>query len=185
MNMDKGINIVLKGCRRAIGMAYGILFWGFLGITLLLQPAFAGINIYQFDNAKEEQRFRGLIAELRCPKCQNQNLADSNAGLAKDLKDRTYQLVREGKTNKEIKSYLVDRYGDFIIYKPPFRLSTWLLWFGPLLVFLLVFGVFIRKHLQAPKKKPMEITLAEQQRLKNLIGNNEPGNSEASKHIDS
>lgn len=182
--MDKGINRVWKGSRRAINMAYGILFWGFLAIILLLQPAFAGIDIYQFDNVKEEQRFRDLIAELRCPKCQNQNLADSNAGLAKDLKDRTYQLVKEGKTNKEIKNYLVDRYGDFIIYKPPFRLSTWLLWIGPLLVLLLVFGVFIRKNLKTPKNQAMDISLAERQRLKNLLDSRESGNSETSRHID-
>ena len=182
--MNKGISRVWKGSRRAVSMAYGILFWGFLAIILLLQPAFAGIDIYQFDNVKEEQRFRDLIAELRCPKCQNQNLADSNAGLAKDLKDRTYQLVKEGKTNKEIKNYLVDRYGDFIIYKPPFRLSTWLLWIGPLLVLLLVFGVFIRKNLKTPKNQAMDISLAEQQRLKNLLDSRESGNSETSRHID-
>jgi len=135
------------------------------------QNAYAGIDIYQFDNAEEEKQFRNLVEELRCPKCQNQNLADSNAGLAKDLKDRTYQLVKEGKSNKEIKAYLVERYGDFIIYRPPFRFSTALLWLGPLLVFLLVFGILIRKRLQTADIQTGEMSTKERERLSNLLEN--------------
>ena len=133
------------------------------------QSVIAGIDIYQFDNAEEEKQFRNLVQELRCPKCQNQNLADSNAGLAKDLKDRTYQLVKEGKSNKEIKAYLVERYGDFIIYRPPFRFSTALLWLGPLLIFLLVFGIFIRVRLQASDNQAGEISTNERERLNRLL----------------
>ena len=137
------------------------------------QGAYAGIDIYQFDNTEEEKQFRNLVEELRCPKCQNQNLADSNAGLAKDLKDRTYQLVKEGKSDKEIKAYLVERYGDFIIYRPPFRFSTALLWLGPLLIFLLVFGIFIRKRLQAPDSKAEEISSKERERINRLLEDQE------------
>ena len=152
-----------------IPMFFALLFavlWG-------AQGAHAGIDIYQFDDAENEKQFRNLVAELRCPKCQNQNLADSNAGLAKDLKDRTYQLVKEGKSDKEIKAYLVERYGDFIIYRPPFRFSTALLWLGPLLIFLLVFGIFIRKRLQAPDSKAEEISSKERERINRLLEDQE------------
>ena len=135
------------------------------------QNAYAGIDIYQFGNAEKEKQFRNLVEELRCPKCQNQNLADSNAGLAKDLKDRTYQLVKEGKSDKEIKAYLVERYGDFIIYRPPFRFSTALLWLGPVFVFLLVFGILIRKRLQKTGIQTGEMSTKERERLSNLLEN--------------
>ncbi len=153
-------------------------------LVLLLQPAFAGIDIYQFENRQEEQRFRKLIAELRCPKCQNQNLADSNAGLAKDLKDRTYQLLKQGKSNQEIKTYLVDRYGDFIIYQPPFRVSTWLLWLGPLLVFMVVLGIFLVKRLRYSQSSPQEITMAEQQRLEALLDDADASISPDAKQVE-
>lgn len=155
-----------------------------LMLVLLLQPVFAGIDIYQFENRQEEQRFRKLIAELRCPKCQNQNLADSNAGLAKDLKDRSYQLLKQGKSNQEIKTYLVDRYGDFIVYQPPFRVSTWLLWLGPLLVFMAVLGIFLAKRLRYSQPSPQEITMAEQQRLETLLDDADASISPDAKQVE-
>ena len=129
----------------------------------------AGIDIYQFESGEDEKRFRSLIAELRCPKCQNQNLADSNAGLAKDLKDRTYQLVREGRSNEEIKDYLVERYGDFIIYQLPFRKSTLLLWLGPLLVFLVVMCIVILRRLKMSRPEKKVISEFERKKLKAIL----------------
>lgn len=92
----------------------------------------------QFSNRVEEQRFHALAAELRCVKCQNQSLADSNASIAHDLRREVLALMREGRGDEEIKEYLVARYGDFVLYKPRVERSTWLLWFGPVL--LLVAG---------------------------------------------
>lgn len=79
----------------------------------------AAIDVYTFESDAQEQTFRELTKELRCPKCQNQDIADSNAGLAKDLRDKTYQMVREGKEKQEVVDYMVARYGNFILYDPP------------------------------------------------------------------
>ena len=88
----------------------------------------------QFNDPAEEQRFHALAAELRCVKCQNQSLADSNAMIAHDLRREVLALMREGRSDDEIKDFLVARYGDFVLYKPRVEGTTWLLWFGPLLL---------------------------------------------------
>ena len=120
-------------------------------LSLYLQITYAAIEVYDFKTPAEEQRFQALIGELRCPKCQNQNLSGSDAPIAKDLKDRTYQLLQEGKTDNEIRDYMVDRYGDFISYKPPVRSTTYLLWFGPfLLLVVIVLIIVIRRRRVAP-----------------------------------
>ncbi len=136
-----------------------------LGLGLGAQAA---IDVYEFKNAEEEQRYRELIGELRCPKCQNQNLADSDAGVAKDLKDRTYLLMQQGKSNAEIKTYMIERYGDFITYKPPFRASTWLLWLGPFLLLALVAAILVWR-VRKPPLPTQPITEAERQRLADLL----------------
>jgi cytochrome c-type biogenesis protein CcmH len=82
-------------------------------------------------DAALEVRLNGLAAELRCLVCQNQSLADSNAELAVDLKNQVRDMMRAGKSDDEIKTYLTDRYGDFVLYRPPMRATTWLLWAGP------------------------------------------------------
>lgn len=103
----------------------------------------AAIDVYDFDSERQEAQYRGLIEELRCPKCQNQNLAASDAPIAQDLKQRTYDLVKEGRSDTEIRNYMFERYGDFISYKPPVRPSTWILWFfPPLLLIALIVGWF-------------------------------------------
>lgn len=114
----------------------GFLLW------LFLMPAALWANSsYPFDSAKKEAQFDHLLKDLRCLVCQNQDLADSNADLAKDLKNQVYQLVKEGKSDSEITDYLTSRYGDFILFKPPVKAITYLLWFGPAL--FLVFGFLI------------------------------------------
>lgn len=106
----------------------------FILFLLLTGPALAAINAYEFKNPVDEQRFRTLIAELRCPKCQNQNIADSNAPLSQDLRQRIYELIQEGRSDTEIVQFLAARYGDFITYRPPIKPLTWGLWFGPLVL---------------------------------------------------
>lgn len=107
-------------------------------IALLLFPALAlaAIDPLPFKDAAEEARFRGLVEELRCMMCQNQNLADSDAPLAKDLRREVFDLMRQGLSDDEIRGFLVERYSDFVLYRPPVRGNTALLWFGPLLVLL-------------------------------------------------
>ena len=105
--------------------------------------SFAAIDVYDFDSVQQEAQYRGLIEELRCPKCQNQNLAGSDAPIAQDLKQKTYDLVKDGRSDGEIRAYMQERYGDFISYKPPVRPSTWILWFfPPLLLIVLLVGWF-------------------------------------------
>ena len=109
----------------------------FAGMTLALLMSFAhAIDPMPFKDAAEEARFRALAAELRCVLCQNQSLADSNAQIARDLRDEVLELMRRGKTDAEIKDFLVARYGEFVLYRPQVASSTWLLWFGPALVLL-------------------------------------------------
>ena len=90
----------------------------------------------QFTSTAEEKRFHALVSELRCVMCQNQSLADSNAQIARDLRDEVLELMRQGKSNAEIKDFLVARYGEFVLYRPQVESKTWLLWFGPALVLL-------------------------------------------------
>lgn len=135
-------------------------------------PAMAAIDVYTFDNDNQEQVFRELTKELRCPKCQNQDIADSNAGLAKDLRDKTYQMVRQGKDKDEIVDYMVARYGNFILYNPPLMASTLILWLGPLLVIVIGLGVVVmRSRRPVAAAKPVDSALSEeeQRRLAELL----------------
>jgi cytochrome c-type biogenesis protein CcmH len=134
--------------------------------------ALAAIDVYTFDNDAQEQTFRELTRELRCPKCQNQDIADSNAGLAKDLRDKTYQMVREGKEKQEVVDYMVARYGNFILYNPPLMASTLILWLGPLLVIVIgVVTVVVRSRRAPMVTKQLDNALSEeeQRRLAALL----------------
>jgi len=101
--------------------------------------------IYPFEKPKQQAQFRGLLHELRCLVCQNQDLADSNAGLAKDLRDEVYAHVQAGESDDEIVRYLTMRYGDFILFKPPVKAVTSMLWLGPCLFLVVGLGLFWRK----------------------------------------
>ena len=149
----------------------------------LSMSAWANIDTYQFDNPRQEAQYRALIEEFRCPKCQNQNLAGSDAPIAQDLKQKTYDMVKDGRSDGEIRQYMNERYGDFISYKPPVRPSTWILWFFPpvLLVFVML-AWFIRNRNSSKRAAviahPIEegyapLSAAEQQRLQNLLNAND------------
>ncbi|AHE66808.1 cytochrome c-type biogenesis protein [Legionella oakridgensis] len=112
-------------------------------LSVLTEMALAN-SLYPLDTLRQEAQFNHLLKELRCLVCQNQDLADSNAELAKDLRAEVYQLVKEGKTDGEITGYLTERYGDFILFKPPVKSITALLWFGPIL--FMVLGIWIFWH---------------------------------------
>lgn len=114
----------------------------FLCIALFIfQLPLQANSLYPFDTPKQDAQFSHLLRELRCLVCQNQDLADSNATLANDLRQEVYQLVKEGRSDDDIVSYLTARYGDFILFKPPVKAVTALLWYGPALFLLL--GVYI------------------------------------------
>ena len=94
-----------------------------------------------FENKNLEERYYLLIEEIRCLVCQNQSLADSNAPLAQDLRNEVFKMIQTNKSNNEIMEFLVERYGDFVLYRPPLKKNTWFLWFGPFL--FLVIGFFV------------------------------------------
>ena len=111
-------------------------------------------EVYPFEDVVQEERFLSLLNELRCPKCQGSNLSGSNAPIAIDLKREVYRLVKLGKTEKEVKNYLVDRYGNFIVYDPPFETDTYALWLAPLLLFLVAMSVILfRRFLTSIDRK--------------------------------
>ncbi len=101
------------------------------------------IDPLPFKDHAEEVRFQKLTAQLRCLVCQNENLADSNADLARDLRHEVFDQMQAGKSDAQIKQYLVDRYSDFVLYDPPVKASTLLLWFGPLAILLAGAGVVV------------------------------------------
>ncbi len=118
-------------------------------LALLLMPALCIAQVsdptpLQFRDSAEETRFHRLAAELRCVMCQNQSLADSNAQIAHDLRREVLAMMQQGKTDAEIKRFLVDRYGDFVLYKPQVERGTWLLWFGPGALLLIGAGIVLR-----------------------------------------
>ncbi|WP_028389670.1 cytochrome c-type biogenesis protein [Legionella fairfieldensis] len=117
-------------------------------IIFLWIPTVWANTLYPLDTRQQDAQFSHLLKELRCLVCQNQDLADSNAGLAKDLRQQVYVLVKAGKSDGEIINYLTERYGDFILFKPPVKPVTALLWFGPALFLLSGLIIFWRTCLK-------------------------------------
>jgi len=101
----------------------------------------AKIETREFANEQMEKDYASLVLELRCLVCQNQSLSDSNAELAVDMRTKVYKMLNEGKTKAEIADFMVARYGDFVLYRPPVKSSTFLLWFGPLI--FIIFAAFV------------------------------------------
>lgn len=124
-----------------------------LALLLLVLAGVAAARPIVYRDGSEEQRFRSLTAELRCVMCQNQSLADSNAQIAVDLRREVLSLMRAGKTDAQVKDFLVARYGEFVLYRPQVEATTWLLWFGPALLLLaggFVIAGIVRKRAGAP-----------------------------------
>lgn len=136
-------------------------------LMLLGALVHASIDVYEFDSPEKEARFRTLASELRCPKCQNQNVNDSSAPLAKDIKDRVVQLLDQGKTDEEIVDYMVERYGEFVTYRPRMSVGVALLWGVPAGIGLLVLIAMLvsRRKPPAPPSAPS----VDQQRIKSLL----------------
>ena len=106
-------------------------------VILISASSSANLDFYSFPTPKLEQRYQYLIKELRCLVCQNQNLEDSNADLAKDLRKKTYQMLIAGRSDSEIIDFMISRYGNFVTYRPPFSRITFILWLAPgLLMFI-------------------------------------------------
>jgi cytochrome c-type biogenesis protein CcmH len=127
------------------------------------------LEAFTFTTPADEQHFKDLIAEIRCLVCQNQSLLDSDAGLAHDLRAEVYDMMQAGKNDEEIVEFLVTRYGDFVLYKPPLKPSTWLIWFGPFVLLLIAVFLLLRSIRRQQKLPTAEISAAERARLDALL----------------
>lgn len=131
-----------------------------LGLAILLilcGPARAGIEVHSFPDKESEQRYEKLTHELRCLVCQNETIAASNADLAKDLRQEIYEKVTAGQSDKQIVDFMVARYGDFVLYRPPFKPITILLWVGPFLMLatgLIILFMMIRRQGKTGQAQP-------------------------------
>ena len=114
----------------------------FLAGLLLSTRLWAAIDTWQFDSAQQEAQYRELTAALRCPKCQNNSIADSSAMIAADMRRKVYELMKQGQSRQQIIDYMVARYGNFVTYVPPVTPSTLILWVGPAL-FVVLGGLMI------------------------------------------
>ena len=145
-----------------------------LMLLVLALPAMAVIETYQFDTELQRQRYNAFIEELRCPKCQNQNLSGSDSAIAQDLRRQIHQMIMAGKSDIEITQYMVDRYGDFVLYRPRFNAATAVLWLGPVVLLILGLGIWAmlsrRRKSAVPENDDGDV-LSEQgrQRLQRLL----------------
>ncbi|MFT5557648.1 MAG: cytochrome c-type biogenesis protein CcmH [Psychromonas sp.] len=160
---------VRNSCFKTVKLSAYLFFLMFFFSPL----AFSATDFFEFDNAQQEQTFNDLTKQLRCPKCQNQNIADSKAQLAKDLRNKTYQLVKEGKSEEQVLSYMVARFGNFVRYDPPMTPATIFLWLGPLL-FILGGVYFIYALVKRQKKQDYQLDPNEKQRLQEILSNKKP-----------
>ncbi len=127
-----------------MGQVYLTLMKKLTIIFLLFANTLFAIDIHEFETEQQRLDYQQLTEELRCLVCQNQNIADSDAGLAKDLRREVAKLISQGQDQQQITSYMVDRYGDFVRYSPPIRIDTIVLWVMPLLVLFIATFIVIR-----------------------------------------
>lgn len=146
----------------------------FAVLMLLAIPVLAVVDPFEFSDESYRDRYQRFIAELRCPKCQNQNLADSNSPISSDLRQQLHRLLEEGYGDDEIVDFMVSRYGDYILYNPPVKPQTLMLWAAPLLLFVcgaILVTIRLRHSLGADNKKTSARQLAESEydRLQKIL----------------
>lgn len=144
----------------------------FLWLTFILSCTAAAYtsDTYVFQDEVTEKRYQSLIKELRCPKCQNQNLAGSNSPIANDLRREVYQLLSQGKADIEIVDFMVKRYGDFVLYRPKVSAITYVLWFGPILLILLgVVAVIVIVRKKSTTKTKLSLSDAQKAQLHTIL----------------
>ncbi|MFA7552862.1 MAG: cytochrome c-type biogenesis protein [Spongiibacteraceae bacterium] len=150
-------------------------------LVLLSTSASAVIETYDFENDILRTRYNTFIAELRCPKCQNQNLEGSNSPIAKDLRRELYRMLEDGQSDQQIVDYMVNRYGDFILYRPRFNPETALLWMAPGVFLILGMGMAVMVYRR--QKKPafaddkQELNVSERKQLEQLLSSKENTNA--------
>ena len=143
-------------------------FLGFFIAFLFALPLQAREAVPMAADAATEQRLVAISSELRCLVCQNESIAGSNAELANDLRREIRTMIRDGKSDAEIMDFMVSRYGDFVRYRPPLKGSTLLLWFGPVLLFVVALGAmvrYLRRRTAVPTPPLSDVQRREAQRL--------------------
>lgn len=145
-----------------------------LAMLLVLSVPAAAIKPLPFDNPVREARYEALLHELRCMVCQNESLASSHADLAADMRHEVHRLIVAGKSDAEVKQFLVARYGEFVLYRPPLELKTWLLWFGPaLLVVLGLLALSLAVRGRWRRASAGELPSDDRERLQTLLNRHE------------
>ena len=147
------------------------LLRGLLVVCVLMSasPAYSLIEFNEFSDSATQERYKDLIDELRCPKCQNQNLTDSNSQISIDLRKKVRKLIEEGLSDAEIKQHLVARYGDFVLYRPEVKKETLVLWYAPVLLLLLGFLALLMILIANKKtKKQTRLTTAAENELSDV-----------------
>ena len=146
------------------------VIYSFLLVFILSSlPIQARVAAYEFDTPDQEAAYKEMVNELRCLVCQNQNIADSNAELAQDLKRKTYEMVMQGKDKNEIADFMVQRYGDFVLYRPPVSNTTLLLWSGPFIIFVIGIIVLIRVIKSKQRDQSNQLTAEEKAKAEDML----------------
>lgn len=145
--------------------------WLFLTALLFSSVAFSAIDALNFTSPQQESDYHQLTQSLRCPQCQNNNIADSNATIAVDMRGKVFELLQEGKSKNDVVDYMVARYGNFVTYDPPMTASTLVLWIAPLLLVLLgvVFLLKRKPKAQSAVKSQDVLTDEDNARLAELL----------------
>ena len=145
--------------------------WLFLTALLFSSVAFSSIDALNFSSPQQESDYHQLTQSLRCPQCQNNNIADSNATIAVDMRGKVFELLQEGKSKNDVVDYMVARYGNFVTYDPPMTASTLVLWIAPLLLVLLgvVFLLRRKPKTQSAVKSQDVLTDEDNARLAELL----------------
>ncbi|MBS0893073.1 cytochrome c-type biogenesis protein CcmH [Tatumella sp. JGM130] len=141
----------------------------FVAAMLTSFSLWAAIDTYHFTSLAQEEQYRDLTQSLRCPKCQNNSIADSGAMIAADMRQKVYELMQQGQSRQQIINYMVGRYGNFVTYEPPVTPSTLILWVGPALFVIAGAAVIILRSRR--KKISSQLDISEQQRLAALLDN--------------
>ncbi|MBB5151290.1 cytochrome c-type biogenesis protein [Histophilus somni] len=145
----------------------------FLTALFLSFSAQAAIDALNFTSMQQEKDYHSLTQELRCPQCQNNNIADSNASIAVDMRAKVYELLQKGQNKQQIIDYMVERYGNFVTYNPPVTGSTIILWVAPLALMILGVVIVLRRKSGSSSKSAVEaqpnLTQEQQKRLEELL----------------
>jgi cytochrome c-type biogenesis protein CcmH len=145
----------------------------FVILVLTASSAFAAIDVHEFESDVQRLRYQSFIDEMRCPKCQNQNLSGSDSPIAEDLRHELYAMIQDGRSDKEIVDFMVERYGEYILYRPRLSPATLMLWIGPVVLFILGVVVLIvivrQRRRDALVKGPVALDSNEQSRLAELL----------------